>query len=88
MDPVDPFWVFRTGIFFVLGVYTILVTTVTIFKIAHLLRGRDPRKALLRAYLSYQLVTIRLRPLAADLLEIALWLVVLFGIWRLERAIA
>jgi hypothetical protein len=84
MTELDPFNVFRTALFLGVGAYTVLTTLGTIWRVVGLLRGRDPRKRLLRSYLSYQLATVSLRPLAGELAEIACWLAALIGIWRLH----
>lgn len=87
MNEIDPFAIFRTTLFVALAVYTVLTTAGTIWGVAVVLRGNDPRKRLLRAYLSYQLVSVRIRPLAGELLELAFWLAVLLGVWWLHTQI-
>jgi hypothetical protein len=80
MSPVDPFTVFRTALFAGVAAYTLLTAASTIWRVAVVLRGNDPRARLLRTYLSYQLVSVRLRPLAGELLEVTSWLAVLLGL--------
>lgn len=87
MTDIDPFAIFRTTLFIALAVYTIVTAAGTILRVAVVLGGSDPKKRLLRAYLSYQLVRVRIRPLAAELLEIALWVAVLLGLWWLHTEI-
>jgi len=84
MTTIDPFRVFRTALFIGVAAYTLVTTAGTIWRMIVVLSGRDPRKRLLRAYLSYQLVTVRLRPLAGELLGLAFWLAALLGIWWLH----
>jgi hypothetical protein len=84
MADVDPFLVFRTALFIGLGVYTVLTLSATVLQLVRLFRGTDPSKRLLRAYVSYQLVTFRVRPLAGELTQIALWSLVLLFIWWLH----
>jgi hypothetical protein len=69
VESVDPFLIFRTCIFVAVGVYTGLTMLGTIFKMVQILSGTDPRKRLLRTYLSYQLLAIRIRPLAASIVQ-------------------
>lgn len=84
MTAIDPFTIFRTTLLIGVTTYTVVTMAGTVARVAVILRGHDPHKRLLRACLSYQLLTIRIRPFAGDLLEIALWLAVLFGLWRLH----
>jgi hypothetical protein len=78
----DPFLVFSTLLTLFVTAYYTLVTTMTVRETVRLLRGQDPGRRLLRLYLSYQLVTLRIRPLAGELLQIAVWLAILALIWR------
>lgn len=82
-DP-DPFYTFRTVLFVALAIYTVVTTAATGWRVLVLLSGSDPRKRLLRAYLSYQLVSFRLRPLAGELLQLAFWCTILGSIWWLH----
>lgn len=81
MSQLDPFYLFRTMLFVGLSVYYILATSVTIWRLVTLLRGRDRAHRLLRTVVSYQLVTIRLRPLAGELVQIGFLIVVLVVLW-------
>jgi hypothetical protein len=85
MFTADPFIVFRTTLFAALLVYTCLALASTAWRTVVLLRGDDPRRHLLRAYLGYQLVSFRLRPLAGELAQIAFWLAALLTLWWLHR---
>ena len=87
MGESDPFSVFRTTLFVALAVYTGLSTAGTIWHVVGVLRGHEPEKRLLRTYLGYQLVSFRVRPLAGELLQIACWIAVLFGLWWLHLLI-
>ncbi len=80
----DPFYVFRTLLGVFLTIYFVLWMTTFVWRLAGVLSGDDPRKKLLRTYLQYQLVSIRLRPLAGELFEIAIWLAMLAGLWWLH----
>lgn len=80
----DPFEIYRSALFLGLAVYTLLTTAATAWQIVVVLRGDDPRRKLLRTYLSYQLVTVRLQPLAGELLQILLWCAVLLILWHLH----
>lgn len=80
----DPFVVYRTTLFIALTAYYVLTTTVAAVRVAELLRGTDPRRRLLRVYLSYQLATIRVRPLASELIQILLLSGLLVLIWQLH----
>ena len=84
MPRTDPFAVYRTTLFVALAVYTVLTTAGTAWRVTVLLRGNDPQRRLLRAYLSYQLVSFRLRPLAGELLQIAFWCTILLCLWWLH----
>ncbi len=80
----DPFVLYRSVLFAALAVYTGLTTGIGAWRVAMLLRGDDPQKRLLRLYLSYQLVSVRVRPLMGELWQIALWCLVLLLIWWLH----
>lgn len=80
----DPFLFYRSILFVVLTVYTIAVTVGTAVVVARLLRGDDPRHKLLRTYLSYTLVTVRLRPALGEIVQIGIWSMVLVWLWWLH----
>ncbi len=73
MKHPDPFAVYRTALFVALSAYYLVTTAGAAWQVAVLLRGREPHKSLLRLYLSYQLLSVRLRPLRGELLQIAFW---------------
>lgn len=88
MAEIDPFGIFRTTLFVALVVYTLVTMGATAWYTIALLAGRDPRKRLLRVYVSYQLLSFRARPLAGELVQLVLWTGVLVAIWWLHRALA
>jgi hypothetical protein len=57
--------------------YTILCWIDSVRTTRQFLRGQDEGHRLMRLYLSHLLVTIRLKPLAEELLQIGLWVVIL-----------
>ncbi len=83
-ERLDVFIVFRTVLFVALTCYYGLTAVGTIVHIWRLLRGSDPRRRLLREVIAYLLASIRLRPLATELAQIALLILVLVSIWRLH----
>jgi len=87
MHELDPFGTFRTTLFVALAIYTVVTLAGTAWRVATLLRGTDPRKRLLRAYLGYQLVSFSLRPLAGELLQIGFWCTILLLLWWLHTRI-
>lgn len=87
MHELDPFATFRTTLFIALAVYTVVTTATTVWRVTVLLRGNDPRKRLLREYLSYQLVSFRLQPLAGELLQMAFWCTILLLLWWLHTKV-
>ncbi|MBL8879584.1 MAG: hypothetical protein JNG88_10740 [Phycisphaerales bacterium] len=87
MSSPDVFDVYRNALFIALTIYTIVVMAITIWFGAKVLAGRDPRKRLLRLYLSYQLLTIRVRPLAGELARTGFWTLALLGLWWLHHQI-
>ncbi|MBU0637417.1 MAG: hypothetical protein KKB50_01025 [Planctomycetes bacterium] len=87
MAEFDLFVFFRTTLFMFLAIYTLLAGAGTIWRVTRALRGDDPRNRLLRLYLSYQLASVRLRPLSGELLMIAVWALALCSIWWLHTRI-
>jgi hypothetical protein len=87
MWPDEPFYWFRTALFVGLAAYYVLTLAGTVWHVAVLLYGSDPHRRLLRLYLSYQLLSFRLRPLASELLQIVLWSAILVLIWWLHSRI-
>lgn len=80
----EPFIVYRQVLFIALAVYYGVTTVVTGWQVAALLRGHEPQKRLLRVYLSYQLLTLRLRPSWRELVQIGGWTVILLVLWWLH----
>ncbi len=85
MDKLDLFILFRTLLLVALTTYTVLLTAHGLRRLLGYLGGRDPQKRMLRVYLGYQLVSIRLRPLAGELCQIAFWVTMLAALWWLHR---
>ena len=84
---MDPFILFRTTLFVFLGIYTLLTMAGTMWQVLRVLRGSDPQKRLLRLYLSYQLVSIRIRPLSGELLQLGAWAALLLAVWWLHTKV-
>ncbi|MFH1748740.1 MAG: hypothetical protein ABIG44_17025 [Planctomycetota bacterium] len=84
MHEIDPFNIFRTTLFIGVAVYTVLSMAGTAWRAVVLLRGNHPRQRFLRVYVSYQIVTVRLRPLASELAGVGFWIAALLGIWWLH----
>ena len=63
--------------------YTILCWIDSARTVQKLLSGTDHGHRLMRLYLSHLLVTVRVRPLAGELLQIGLWVVILGALYWL-----
>lgn len=87
MVEFDLFIFFRAILVVFLTTYTLLMLGGLVRRLIAILSGTDPQKEMLRIYVSYQLLTLRLTPLRGELLQIALWLLLLVGIWRLHALI-
>ena len=87
MAEFDLFIFFRTTLVIFLTTYAALMLGSVVGRLVSLFGGEDPQKQSLRLYVSYQLLTIRLTPVRGELLQIALWLALLVGIWRLHALI-
>ena len=74
MGDFDLFYFFRFVLAVTLSVYFAMVVGVGLWRLRVLLAGNEPHRHLLRAYLSYQLVSLRLRPLRGELVQIGLLL--------------
>jgi len=85
MPDLDPFVFFRTMLIVALSIYCGLMGVGTLVRLRTLLAGDEPSRRLARLYLSYQLVTIRIRPLAGELVQIGIWTAVLIALWRLHE---
>lgn len=85
MEMTDPFAVFRTALFIGLTVYYAVDMTLFTVRGLGLITGDDPRRRLVRAYLSYLLVTVRIGPLAGELRDIAVWTLVLLLLYGMHK---
>ncbi len=74
MWALDVFEIYRTALFLALTLYYAVIMAASGWHIAGLLRGDDPTRRLLRVYLGYQVVSIRLRTFTPELLQMAAWL--------------
>ena len=87
VDGFDLFYFFRTVLFFFLGTYAVLLTVASLNRVIGLLAGDGCGKEMLRVYVSYQLLSVRLRPLAGELVQIALLVAALALLWWLHSVI-
>jgi hypothetical protein len=87
MPELDLFAFFRTTLFVFLGVYSVLLLCSSLWRLWALFAGSDRTKQMLRFYVSYQLATIRLKPLRGELAQIAFWLSMLACLWWLHTLI-
>lgn len=87
MTDFDPFAFYRTLLFVFLGVYTMLTLVSGTVRLWGLLRGETKAKRLLRLYLSYQLISIRLRVFWRELLQIGVLVGMLVAIAALHRMV-
>lgn len=87
MESPDLFVVFRTTLFVVLTAYAVVTTATAGWHVLRLLRGDTGHQRLLRTYLGYQLLSVRLGPLRGELLQIALWLTMLALLWWLHGVV-
>ena len=84
---LDLFTVFRSTLFLFLAIYAALTLLSAVWRVRRVLAGTDPGKRLLRTYMAYQVVTVRLRPLAGELLQIGFWSALLVVIWWLHAKV-
>jgi hypothetical protein len=87
MPELDLFILFRTLLFIFLTIYSILLMVSGLWQVRVLLRGDDPAQEMLRVYVSYQLLTVRIKPLRGELTRIAFWLLMLGVLWWLHFVI-
>lgn len=87
MPEFDLFIFFRTTLVIFLTIYSLLLLSSTVWRLTALLSGSDPRKQMLRLYVSYQLLAIRLGPARGELAQIAFWLLMLGSLWWLHTLI-
>ena len=83
----DLFYFFRTVLFLFLGTYTVLLTVGSIGRLIGLLAGDGREKEMLRVYVAYQLLTIRVRPLMGELVQILLLVMALALLWWLHALV-
>lgn len=82
MFDFDPLVWFTRAIFLAVTVYYVLWLVVAWRETARLLAGTDPRRRLLRLYVSYCLVTINFQPLRSELVQVGLWtLALILVLW-------
>ena len=81
MPEIDVFYIFRNLVFVFVTVYTVVAMAASIRRTWTFLSGEDPAKRLARRYLAYQLVSVRFRPFAGELLQIGAWGVALVVIY-------
>ncbi|MFO0840073.1 MAG: hypothetical protein U1D55_16320 [Phycisphaerae bacterium] len=77
MLTADVFEVYRTALFLALTIYYAIVTVASAWQVALLLRGNDQARRFLRVYLGYQLLSIRIRRFAPELVQMAAWTIAL-----------
>lgn len=78
MAEFDVFIFFRTTLVTFLMIYSLLVLSSTIWRLKSFFAGDEADKQILRLYVSYQMLTIRLKPARGELLQIGFWLLMLF----------
>ena len=78
---LDLFVTFRTAVFVGLVIYAGLSLSATAWQVVAFFRSDDPKVRWVRRYVTYQLVSMRLSPLAGELFQIALLIAVLGTIW-------
>lgn len=81
VDELDLFLTFRTAVFVALVIYSGLSLSATTWQVIAFFRSDDPKVRWVRRYVTYQLVNMRLRPLAGELFQIALLIAALGTIW-------
>ncbi len=87
MEAPDLFILFRTTLFLLLTVYALVTTATAGWHVLRLLRGDRGHQRLLRTYLAYQLLSVRLEPLRGELLQLAFWLTMLAVLWWLHGVV-
>jgi hypothetical protein len=83
----DLFTAFRSLLFLFLAIYAALMLWSMAWQVRRFLAGRGSAKRLLRTYLAYQIVTIRVQPAVGELLQIGFLLMVLLVIWWLHAKV-
>lgn len=77
----DLFGFYQLLLFVALTFYSALLITSSAIGLVRLVSGSDRQKRLLRTYLAYQLLTVRWRIAADELLQIAAWTLLLVVVW-------
>ena len=83
----DFFGVYCLTLYAGIIVYTVVSVGLTAVETTALLRGNEAHRRLLRTYLLYLLVSVRLRPLAGELAQIVLLAALLLGLWWLHTLV-
>ncbi|MFQ5807907.1 MAG: hypothetical protein ACE5I3_15790 [Phycisphaerae bacterium] len=87
MPKFDLFIFFRTTLLVFLTIYSLLLLSSGIWRLGALFAGSDSTRQMLRLYVSYQLLTIRLKPVRSELSQIVFWLLMLACLWWLHTLI-
>lgn len=87
MPDIDLFILFRTLLFVFLTIYAVLTLASTIARVWALFAGADSARQVLRLYVSYQLLTIQLKPVRGELAQMAFWAMMLGVLWWLHTLI-
>ena len=80
MPEFDLFLFFRSTLVVFFTIYSVLLLSSGIWRLAVMFRGSDQTRQMLRLYVSYQLLTIRPKPARGELVQIAFWLLILGGL--------
>lgn len=78
---MDVFYSFRWILGCALGGYFVLTIVLAVSRLAGALRGSGRTQDFARLCASYAVVSIRVRPVSGELVEIAIWLAVLAFLW-------
>jgi hypothetical protein len=84
---IDLFYFFRGVIFLFLAIYTLLAIVSSILRAYSAFAGDSNINRLVRVYASYQLISIRPRRFAGDILQIALLIAACVSVWWLHKLI-
>jgi hypothetical protein len=85
MADFDAFYLFRTTLFIAVSVFTVVTFAETVIGLGRLLGGAEPHRQMLRKYLAYQVLSVRLAPLKGELALLGLWSLILLLLWFLHR---
>lgn len=84
MAELDAFYLFRTTLFIAVTAFTVVTFVETLIGVLRILRGHEPHWKMLRTYLAYQVLSIRVAPLRRELTLLGAWSAVLLAIWWLH----